>query len=70
MLSAVSFALSLYAYHAARVVVPVLVFGPLIIYRDILIKQIGNLLLVGLIGLVALTPLMNDFLKPDVRVKQ
>jgi len=61
-LSALFFVLALYAYHSARVIVPLLVLGLLIIYRKNLFagKNIGNTLLVGAFSFVVLLPLLND----------
>ncbi len=65
-LSALSFALSLYTYHSARIVSPLIVLGLVFIYRKELKVKLGNLLIAGLIGIVAVTPLVKDFSRSDV----
>lgn len=60
--------LSLYTYHAARVVVPLLAIGNLFIYRyQIFIqKNSKNLLILILLSLFLATPLVKDLLGGDV----
>ena len=65
-LSSLVFLLSLYAYHATRIVIPLLGIGILFIYRESVEKNLKNFLLAGLIGLVAILPLVKDFTKSDV----
>ena len=60
------FALSFYTYHAARIVVPLLGIGLLVIYRDSIKKNVKNVALAGLVGLVALLPLIKDFTRPEI----
>lgn len=67
VLSALSFVLSLYTYHAARIVVPFLGFGILIIYRNELKKNIKYLFIVALTASILLAPLAKDLLKPEIR---
>ena len=64
--SSLVFVLSLYTYHAARIIVPLLGLGILFIYRESVKKNLKNFLLAGLIGLVAILPLVKDFTKSDV----
>ena len=66
MLSIVSFGLALYTYHAARVVVPLVCAGLLIIYWKDLKGKTVNLLIAGLVGLVVILPIVKEFTKPDV----
>jgi len=66
VLCALSFALSLYAYHAARVVVPLLSLGLLVIYWREIRKQIKNFLFIGLVGLFLLIPLMKDLTRSEI----
>ncbi len=65
-LSAIAFALSLYAYHAARIVTPLLGLGLVIIYRrEIFKKQNIKLLILNLLFLILLlTPLIKDLAGP------
>jgi 4-amino-4-deoxy-L-arabinose transferase-like glycosyltransferase len=58
------FALSLYAYHAARIVVPLLGLGLLVIYRREISKNLKSVLVVGFIGLILLLPLAKDLVGP------
>lgn len=66
MLSGISFVLSLYTYHAARIVVPLLGVGILIIYQNRVKENLKNFLVAGLVMLVAVLPLIKDFTKNDV----
>lgn len=66
MLSGICFVFSLYTYHAARVVVPILGFGLLWFYRKELKENFKNFLLAGLVVLVAVLPLIKDFTKSEV----
>lgn len=59
-LCAVFFVLSLYTYHAARVVVPLLGLGFLILYRKKIGKNLRALAIALLLGLVLLVPLAKD----------
>ena len=65
-LSAVSFALSLYTYHVARVMVPLLVAGLTLIYFKRIKTSIKHLLVAGAIALVLLFPLVRDVTKGEV----
>lgn len=60
VLCAVFFVLSLYTYHAARVVVPLLGLGFLILYRKKISKNLRALAVALLLGLVLLAPLAKD----------
>ncbi len=59
-LSMVSFILSLYTYHAARIVVPALVLGLLIIYKKEFAGRLKEMVVLTMVGLVLLTPLVKD----------
>jgi len=61
LLSTLSFSLSLYTYHAARVIVPMLSLGLLIIFAKNLKENIKSLVIAGIFGLILLTPLIWDF---------
>lgn len=66
LLSALFFILSLYTYHSARLVVPLLFLGLIILYRRRIFRK-ANLkwiIISALIGLVLLLPLVKDFLGP------
>jgi 4-amino-4-deoxy-L-arabinose transferase-like glycosyltransferase len=65
MLSVLSFSLSMYTYHAARIISPLLGMSLLIIYRKDFKGKLSNILIAGLILLVTLSPLAKDFLKSD-----
>jgi len=65
-LSAFFFALSMYTYHAARIVSPLLVLSLVIIYFDEFKKSFGKLLLTGLVGLVCVLPIIKDLTQSDV----
>lgn len=64
LFSALVFVLSLYTYHAARIVVPLLVLGLLLIYRKDLRRNIKGYLVSGLIGLIILAPLFKNLAGP------
>jgi len=55
---------SLYTYHSARIIVPLLLSGLFLLYKNELIKQIKWLVLAGGLALIILFPLMRDFLGP------
>src|SRR3989304_8296042 len=61
VLSSISFALSLYTYHAARVIVPLLMLGLTFIYFKRIKTNIKPFLLAGLLALVFLLPLVRGF---------
>jgi 4-amino-4-deoxy-L-arabinose transferase-like glycosyltransferase len=60
-----SFTLSLYAYHAARVVAPLLGLSLIIIYWKDVAGNIKPLLIAGALGLVLLLPLAHDLLSSN-----
>ena len=66
--SLLPFALSLYAYHAARVVAPILGVGLVLIYKkELFNKQNAKILVISSLILVALLiPLARDMVKGDV----
>ncbi|MFC1600702.1 ArnT family glycosyltransferase [Patescibacteria group bacterium] len=64
--SVIFFVLSLYTYHAARIIVPLLVLGLTFLYKDHLKSNFKNYIIAGLIGLVSILPLVKDFTKPDI----
>ena len=59
-----SFALSLYTYHSARVIVPFFVLGLLIIYRYEVKENFRRFLVTGIFALVILLPLAREMLGP------
>lgn len=65
-LCTLSFALSLYAYHAARIIVPLLGVGLLFSFRKDLAGKTKSLLIALVVGLVVLAPLARDFRKGAV----
>jgi len=66
MVSFVSFALSFYTYHAARIIVPLLILGLLVIYWKEVKTNFKNIVLTGLVGLVAVLPLIKDLTRTDI----
>ncbi len=66
LFSIISLTLSLYAYHAARIIVPLLGFGLLVIYWRQLKKNIKTLLLAVAVGVILLFPLARDITKGAV----
>jgi 4-amino-4-deoxy-L-arabinose transferase-like glycosyltransferase len=64
--SVLNFVLSLYTYHSARVVVPLLVLGILFIYKGKVLKNTKKFLIAGAVGLVVLLPLGYDLTKGAV----
>ena len=61
ILSSLFFVLSLYAYHASRIIAPLLVVGLVLIYRKQMLRNIKSVVIAGLVGLVLLLPLIKDF---------
>ncbi len=59
--SSLFFVLSLYTYHAARIIAPLLVIGLMLVYRKEALRNIKSVVIAGFIGLVLLIPLINDF---------
>jgi len=64
--SVLSFALSLYAYHAARIVVPLLGIGLVAVYFKSLKNNLKPVLVAGVMGLLVLFPLARDFTRGAV----
>lgn len=58
--SVISFVLSLYTYHSARVVVPLLVIGLLVLKKNFVKKNFKKFLAAGAVGLILLLPLARD----------
>jgi len=66
IVSVTSFVLSMYTYHAARVVLPLLGLGLAIIYWRDVIKNYKMVLLAGILGLIVLFPLLKDITSGEV----
>jgi len=64
--STLSFVLSLYAYHAARVVVPLLIVGLLFMYRDKIKPNIKKFAISGMVAIFLLLPLGFDLARGEV----
>ncbi len=64
--SVLSFALSLYTYHAARIVAPILLLGVIVFYRSEVKKNIKKLLVAALVGLILVLPLGRDLTKGEI----
>jgi len=64
--SALSFVLSLYSYHAARLIVPLLVLGLLVVYKRYRVLTQKWLIIGALTGGLLLVPLGMDLAKGDV----
>ncbi|MCK4859763.1 MAG: hypothetical protein KAS87_04295 [Candidatus Omnitrophica bacterium] len=60
------FTASLYTYHAARIVVPLLVIGLLVIYRKDFKKNLNKIAMAAIVGVLILIPLGLDFAKGAV----
>ena len=65
--STLAFVSAFYTYHAARVVVPLLVIGLSFIYRKEIQPNIRKFAVSGLVALILLLPLGADFAKGEVR---
>jgi len=65
-LSFTSFVASLYAYHAARIIVPLLVLGVFLIYRKEIRANLKAIALAGLVTFFLLIPLGFDLTKGAV----
>jgi 4-amino-4-deoxy-L-arabinose transferase-like glycosyltransferase len=59
-----TFALSLYTYHAARIVVPLLGLGLFIIYRKQLLRNLKPVIMALVLGAILLLPLAKDLFSP------
>src|SRR3990172_6173188 len=57
------FVASLYTYHAARIVVPLLIMGLFLIYRKEVKKNLKEFIIAGVLGVILLIPLGLDFTK-------
>jgi len=64
VLCTLTFALSLYTYHAARIVVPLLGLGLVFFYRKDFVGNVRSLVIAGLVGFVVLIPLGVEMLGP------
>jgi 4-amino-4-deoxy-L-arabinose transferase-like glycosyltransferase len=60
-----SFALSLYTYHSARIIVPLLVLVLLFIYRKEIRQHLRQFVIAGILGFFILLPLAKDMLEPE-----
>ncbi len=58
------FTLSLYSYHAARIVVPLLGLGLTLIYLKDIKENLKGFVIAGVIGMVLLLPLAKDLFGP------
>src|SRR4030043_1003591 len=65
--SVLGFVLSLYTYHASRIVVPFLGLGLMMIYREEVKNKWKYILIAGIIGLILTLPLAQDILRPEIR---
>lgn len=61
-LSVLSFVLSMCTYHAARVVIPLLGLGLVVIYFKEIFQNTKYVLIAGLMGIVLLVPLARDLI--------
>jgi 4-amino-4-deoxy-L-arabinose transferase-like glycosyltransferase len=66
IISTILFVASLFTYHAARIVVPLLGLSVLLMYRHEVLKNLKGLVLPFLIGFILLVPLLLDFTKGAV----
>ncbi|MEK7526374.1 MAG: glycosyltransferase family 39 protein [Patescibacteria group bacterium] len=66
IVSVIVFVASLYTYHAARIIVPVLVLGILAINYKQTIRHYKHLAISGLVGLLMVAPLVYDFTRPAI----
>lgn len=64
--SSLFFVLSLYTYHAARVVVPLVGLGMAVIYWEGIKNNLKAIFIAGLIGMLLLAPLVKDFTKGEI----
>jgi 4-amino-4-deoxy-L-arabinose transferase-like glycosyltransferase len=64
--SFVAFCLSLYTYHAARVVIPLLIIGILVIFRKEVVQHLKAYLICALCAFILLLPLGKDMLRPEI----
>ncbi len=66
LLSTIFFVISLYTYHAARIVTPLIIIGILGIYHEDIRKNLKIYILSAFLAFVALLPLAKDMLKPEI----
>jgi 4-amino-4-deoxy-L-arabinose transferase-like glycosyltransferase len=66
VLSMLAFVASLYTYHAARIIVPLLLLGMVLVYRNKIRKNLGKVIKAALIGVILLVPLGLDLTKGAV----
>lgn len=66
LLSCLFFVLSLYTYHAARIIAPLLVAGAVVIYWSDVKTHFKNFLIAGILGLILVIPLIRDFTRPEI----
>jgi len=66
ILASIFWVFAMYTYHAARVVVPLLGLGVLLIYWSEIAKDLKKLILPVILGVILLTPLGLDFTKGEV----
>lgn len=59
-----SFVISLYTYHSARMIVPILGVGSFLIYRKKIVKNIKPFFICSLFGLILLIPLIKEMTSP------
>jgi len=64
LLSIFGFVLSLYTYHAARVVVPLLALGTALIYKPQLKSRLRELVPAAILALLLVSPLIIEFTGP------
>ena len=66
LFSVLAFVISLYTYHSARLVSPLLFLGLVILFRQKIFARINLkwIIIAALVGLMALIPLVKDFLGP------
>lgn len=60
LLSAVSFSLAAYSYHSPRLIVPILLLGMILIYRNNIRKSINWLIIAGILCVVLSVPIIKD----------
>lgn len=64
--SFLSFALSIYAYHSTRIVIPALGLGLLLIYKDSIVKNVKSFAKAIVIATIVLLPLLFDLVGGNV----
>jgi hypothetical protein len=66
ILSSVFFVISLYTYHAARIVSPLIILGFIGIYWRDLLKNLSIVIATSLVGLICILPLIKDMTRSDI----